>query len=100
MEIRFYRCETCGQIIAVVKKTGAPVVCCGKPKKEMVPKYKLVHSHTARRTGATLMYLAGIPIYDIMRVTGHKSINTLEKYIRADKLEVAHKLRNSYAYFK
>ena len=38
------------------------------------------------------MYLAGIPIYDIMRVTGHKSINTLEKYIRADKLGVA---RNS-----
>ncbi|MBO4869489.1 MAG: desulfoferrodoxin, partial [Clostridia bacterium] len=27
MELRFYRCETCGQIVAVVKKTGAPVVC-------------------------------------------------------------------------
>ena len=37
MELRFYRCETCGQIIAVVKKTGAPVVCCGKPMKEIVP---------------------------------------------------------------
>ena len=63
-------------------------------------KYELIGTHTARRTGATLMYLAGIPIYDIMRVTGHKSVNTLEKYIRADKLEVAQKLRHSYEYFK
>ena len=43
-------------------------------------KYKLVHSHTARRTGATLMYLAGIDVYDIMKVTGHSSPNMLKKY--------------------
>ncbi len=72
----------------------------GKVVKTYFKKYELIGTHTARRTGATLMYLAGIPVYDIMRVTGHKSINTLEKYIRADKLEVAQKLRNSYEYFK
>ena len=37
MEVRYYRCETCGQIVAIVKKTGAPVVCCGKPMKEIIP---------------------------------------------------------------
>ena len=37
MELRFYRCETCGQIIAIVKKTGVPVMCCGKPMKEIIP---------------------------------------------------------------
>lgn len=37
MEMMFYRCETCGQIIAVVKKTGVPVMCCGKPMKLIVP---------------------------------------------------------------
>lgn len=37
MEMKFYRCETCGQIIAVVKKTGVPVMCCGKPMQEIVP---------------------------------------------------------------
>ena len=37
MEMKFYRCETCGQIIAVVKKTACPVMCCGKPMKEIVP---------------------------------------------------------------
>ena len=37
MEMKFYRCETCGQIIAVVKKTAVPVMCCGKPMQEIIP---------------------------------------------------------------
>ncbi|MBR5059362.1 MAG: desulfoferrodoxin [Clostridia bacterium] len=37
MEMVFYRCAKCGQIVAIVKKTGAPVVCCGEPMKEMIP---------------------------------------------------------------
>ena len=37
MEMKFYRCSVCGQIIAVVKKTGAPVMCCGKPMQEIIP---------------------------------------------------------------
>lgn len=72
----------------------------GEVKKLYYPKYELICTHTARRTGATLMYLAGIPIYDIMKVTGHRSVATLEKYIRADKLEVAQNLAAKYDYFK
>lgn len=37
MEMKFYRCETCGQIIAIVKKTKVPVMCCGKPMQEIIP---------------------------------------------------------------
>ncbi len=37
MEMKFYQCENCGQIIAIVKKTGVPVMCCGKPMKEIIP---------------------------------------------------------------
>lgn len=37
MEQKFYICETCGNIIAKVKDSGVPVVCCGKPMKEIVP---------------------------------------------------------------
>ena len=37
MEMVFYRCEHCGQIVAIVKKTGVPIVCCGKPMTEIVP---------------------------------------------------------------
>ena len=37
MEQKFYVCETCGNIIAMVKPSGVPVVCCGKPMKQIVP---------------------------------------------------------------
>ena len=37
MEQRFFVCETCGNIIAMVKPSGVPVVCCGKPMKQIVP---------------------------------------------------------------
>lgn len=72
----------------------------GRNVKEMVPKYKLVHSHTARRTGATLMYLSGMEIYDIMKITGHTTPVMLKKYIKADRLEVVHKIMTKYDYFK
>ena len=30
MEQKFYKCAHCGKIIAVVKETGVPVMCCGQ----------------------------------------------------------------------
>ena len=72
----------------------------GVPKKEKIEKYKLIQTHTARRTGATLMYLAGVDVYDIMKVTGHSSPMMLKKYIKADGLEVVEKLTDKYDYFK
>ena len=68
-------------------------------KKEYKHKWELVHSHTARRTGATLLYLAGMDYYDIMRITGHTSPTMLKKYIKADSLEVAEKITEKYTYF-
>ncbi|MBO4497633.1 MAG: desulfoferrodoxin [Lachnospiraceae bacterium] len=37
MDQKFYKCEHCGNIIAMVKNTGVPVVCCGEKMKEIVP---------------------------------------------------------------
>lgn len=37
MEVKFYRCEHCGQIVAMVKDNGVPVKCCGENMKEIVP---------------------------------------------------------------
>ena len=71
----------------------------GKAVKEYKHKWELVHSHTARRTGATLMYLAGMDYYDIMRITGHTSPAMLKKYIKADSIEVADKITEKYSYF-
>ena len=72
----------------------------GVRKRVRYEKWQLVHSHTARRTGATLMYLAGVDLYDIMRVTGHSSPLMLKKYIKAETLEVVEKLSEKYDYFK
>ena len=37
MEMKFYRCEHCGQIVAIVKGTGVPIICCGQPMTEIIP---------------------------------------------------------------
>ncbi|MBR4237385.1 desulfoferrodoxin FeS4 iron-binding domain-containing protein [bacterium] len=37
MEMKFYKCKHCGQIVAIVKKTGVPLVCCGEKMEELVP---------------------------------------------------------------
>ena len=37
MEMKFYRCAHCGQIVAIVKGTGVPIICCGEPMQEIVP---------------------------------------------------------------
>ncbi len=37
MEMKFYQCAHCGQIVTIVKATGAPVVCCGEEMKELIP---------------------------------------------------------------
>lgn len=70
----------------------------GSKDTAFVEKCELVKSHTARRTGATLMYLSGMDVYDICKITGHTSIRNLRKYIKADELDVAEKI-NKYNYF-
>ena len=67
--------------------------------RETFPKNELIKTHTARRTGATLMYLAGMDIYDIMKITGHTSPAVLKKYIRADELQVVDKIKGKYNHF-
>ena len=37
MEMKFYQCAHCGKIIAVVKESGVPVMCCGQKMQEIVP---------------------------------------------------------------
>jgi len=65
----------------------------GNEKKTKVfKKYELITTHTARRSLATNMYLAGVPIITIMKITGHSSPEMLMKYIKITELEVANSL--------
>ena len=37
MEMKFYKCRHCGNIVAVVKASGAPISCCGEQMTEIIP---------------------------------------------------------------
>lgn len=58
-------------------------------------KWELVSSHTARRTGLTNMYKAGIPIYRCMMVSGHKTEQVFLTYIRITQEENADFLKDN-----
>lgn len=36
MDIRFYTCEHCHQIMVALEKKDVPVVCCGEPVSELI----------------------------------------------------------------
>lgn len=35
--MKFYKCDICGKIVAMVKATAVDTVCCGAPMRELVP---------------------------------------------------------------
>lgn len=37
MEIKFLKCNRCGNIVAVVKESGVKIQCCGKDMEEIIP---------------------------------------------------------------
>ena len=37
MEMKFYICEHCGNMVAMVKDSGVPIMCCGQRMTEIVP---------------------------------------------------------------
>lgn len=71
----------------------------GEYVSEVHPKHDLVTTHTARRSGATNMYKAGIPPLAIMKITGHKTENSFMKYIKITEEENAEMLAN-HPFFK
>lgn len=70
----------------------------GEKKTRIVEKCELVKTHTARRSGATNMYLAGIPTIAIMKITGHKTEKEFMKYIKITEEQNATELMN-HPYF-
>jgi site-specific recombinase XerD len=74
-------CKIAGfdEIIQVDKFYGS------KKVSKDVPKWKMIASHTARRTFITLCLMKGVPEPLVMQVTGIKSLKTLQGYIRFDK---------------
>ena len=58
-----------------------------------------VTTHTARRSGATNMFKAGIPSISIMKITGHHTEKSFLKYIKITQEENA-QLLSGHSFFK
>lgn len=52
-------------------------------------KWQLISSHTCRRTACTNMFKRGIPVKQIMMISGHKKESTFYKYIKITEEENA-----------
>ena len=64
-----------------------------KVEKVQCKKYKMVVTHTARRSFCTNMYLRGIPTTTIMAISGHTTEENFKKYIKADSRKHAELLK-------
>lgn len=71
----------------------------GQIETNRYPKYKLVGTHTARRSFATNAYKAGIPTISIMKITGHTKESSFMRYIRISQEENA-EILSHHAFFK
>ena len=68
------------------------------------PKNQMITSHTARRSFATNMFYDGMNPIDIMKITGHKKLDTFQKYIVSDpnreKMRLQRNRANKEIYLK
>lgn len=65
MEIKFYKCNVCGNIVCKVEDSGMTMMCCGKQMTELrpestdgelekhVPIYEIIDNHVIVQVGAT-----------------------------------------------
>ena len=70
----------------------------GIKKRDILKKYQRIVIHTARRTLATVLIEYGLSHEQVMKITGHKKLLTLQKYIKSTTdikrmLEVGRKVK-------
>ena len=54
----------------------------GKMVSTTVPKWKVISSHTARRTAITVNVLRGHNMHDLKRCSGHSDLRIFDEYVR------------------
>jgi site-specific recombinase XerD len=75
--------EICKRIISMNVIVEKNYTKGGKRKRELKKKYQMIHIHTGRRTLATQLVKYGLPYEQVMKITGHKKLTTLQKYIKS-----------------
>lgn len=83
-----------GEMAGLTSKISITRTKGGKKTKTAVPKFKLVHTHSGRKSFATNAFLAGVPTLAIMKITGHTTENQFLKYVKISEEENANNLIN------
>ncbi|WP_168796411.1 site-specific integrase [Flagellimonas onchidii] len=63
---------------------------------QLLEKYKLISSHTCRRSFCTNAYLNGIDVQLIMKISGHKTEKAFRRYLKISNYEAAQKLKEAW----
>lgn len=96
-QLNLYIKEVCSMIPQLHTKVTNEKTKGGKKIEKLEEKYKLVGTHTGRRSFATNFYISGIfPVYQIMAITGHKKEHTFFKYIRTTSEEHAKRFLETF----
>ena len=86
-------CELAGidQLETITRTVG------GTLTKNTMPKYKLVSSHTGRRSFCTNMYLRGLDTLMIMSISGHRTEASFLKYIKVSQKQHAEMMAKKWS---
>jgi len=84
--------KTIGEDAKLTEVVHYSVTRGGKCETQTKKKHELIQTHTARRSFATNLFLAGYSNNEIMKITGHKTEVEFLKYIRVTSEEVAFKM--------
>ena len=74
----------------ITKTVGGNIVT------EKFEKWKLVSSHTGRRSFCTNMYKRGLPTLMIMSISGHTTEQSFLKYIKVKQVEHAEMMKKAW----
>jgi integrase len=70
-----------GQTVGLESKTQKVKYNGGRRIDVTVNKFELLTTHTARRTFITLALKQGMPQVTLIKITGHKDLRTMQKYV-------------------
>lgn len=62
---------------------------------EMVEKWSQIASHSCRRSAITALHISGVPLHQLRLISGHKDIQSLQRYLRMTKEENAEALKSN-----
>ena len=80
-------------VVEVTRDSG------GVSKVEKRRKWELVSPHTARRTSISILHKSGVPLALLMSISGHSTLQNIQKYIKANK-DLDYELLAKIGFFK